>query len=202
MNINTIICISREFGSGGREVGKLLSEKLEIPVYDKEIISRVAKESDMSEEFVKNHEGSPIYSHILCVPMGHPIFGAKYDEVMTPEKLFHVQSKVIQEIAEEEKSCIFVGRCADVILQGRENCFRFFIHRPREERVQRIVETEHVSEKEALKMIKKTDWERSSYHNYYTGIKWGHPTNYDMILNMARMDIEKAVRIIEDYVKE
>ncbi len=201
MKTNTIICISREYGSGGRELAGLLSKELGIPVYDKEIISRVAKESDMSEEFVKNHEGSPVYSHILCVPMGHPVKGAEYDGIMTPEKLFHIQSKVIKEIA-EEGSCIFVGRCADIILQGYEDCYTFFIHRPRDKRVERIVETEHVSEKKAMKMIKKTDWERSSYHDYYTGIKWGHPSNYDMILNMARMDMEKAVKMIADYVKE
>lgn len=199
MNQDMIICISREYGSGGRELADKLSDKLGIPVYDKEIISRVAKEGDVSEEFVKNHEGNPVYSHILCVPIGHPAIGVQYDEIMTPEKLFHVQTEVIKDIA-KEGPCIFVGRCADVILQGYDHCYTFFIHSPKEKRIQRIMKTENVSEKEAKKMIKKTDWERSSYHDYYTGIKWGHPSNYDMILNMARMDEEKAVKVIIDYV--
>ena len=148
MKKNTIICISREFGSGGREVGQQLSKKLGIPFYDEEI-----------------------------------------------------QAHVIHELAAENESCIFVGRCADVVLKDHENCYSFFIHSPVEERIKRIVETEHVTERQAKKMIKQTDWERSSYHNYYTKQKWGDPGNYDLMINSARTGIQKAVEIIMDYVK-
>ena len=162
MKKNTIICISREFGSGGREVGQQLSKKLGIPFYDKEILARVAEESDMSEEFVKNHEENAVYSHIINVPIGHRFPGVDTEEIMTPEKLFMIQAHVIHE---------------------------------------RIVETEHVTERQAKKMIKQTDWERSSYHNYYTKQKWGDPGNYDLMINSARTGIQKAVEIIMDYVK-
>ena len=182
MKKNTIICISREFGSGGREVGQQLSKKLGIPFYDKEILARVAEESDMSEEFVKNHEENAVYSHIINVPIGHRFPGVDTEEIMTPEKLFMIQAHVIHELAAENESCIFVGRCA-------------------EERIKRIVETEHVTERQAKKMIKQTDWERSSYHNYYTKQKWGDPGNYDLMINSARTGIQKAVEIIMDYVK-
>ena len=194
MKKNTIICISREFGSGGREVGQQLSKKLGIPFYDKEILARVAEESDMSEEFVKNHEENAVYSHIINVPIGHRFPGVDTEEIMTPEKLFMIQAHVIHELAAENESCIFVGRCA-------ENCYSFFIHSPLEERIKRIVETEHVTERQAKKMIKQTDWERSSYHNYYTKQKWGDPGNYDLMINSARTGIQKAVEIIMDYVK-
>ena len=107
MKKNTIICISREYGSGGRAVGELLSEKLGIPFYDKEILSRVAKESDMSEEFVKNHEESATYSHILNVPIGHRFPGVETEEIMTPEKLFMIQAKVIHELASEHAQMWF-----------------------------------------------------------------------------------------------
>ena len=189
MKKNTIICISREYGSGGRAVGELLSEKLGIPFYDKEILSRVAKESDMSEEFVKNHEESATYSHILNVPIGHRFPGVETEEIMTPEKLFMIQAKVIHELALEHDSCIFVGRCADVVLKDHENCYSFFIHSPVKDRIKRLVETEGVSERQAKKMIKQTDWERSSYHNYYTKQKWGDPGNYDLMINSARTGI-------------
>ena len=192
MKKNTIICISREYGSGGRAVGELLSEKLGIPFYDKEILSRVAKESDMSEEFVKNHEESATYSHIFP--------GVETEEIMTPEKLFMIQAKVIHELASEHDSCIFVGRCADVVLKDHENCYSFFIHSPVKDRIKRLVETEGVSERQAKKMIKQTDWERSSYHNYYTKQKWGDPGNYDLMINSARTGIEKAAKIIIDYI--
>ena len=201
MKKNTIICISREFGSGGREVGQQLSKKLGIPFYDKEILARVAQESDMSEEFVKNHEENAVYSHIINVPIGHRFPGVDTEEIMTPEKLFMIQAHVIHELAAENESCIFVGRCADVVLKDHENCYSFFIHSPLEERIKRIVETEHVTERQAKKMIKQTDWERSSYHNYYTKQKWGDPGNYDLMINSARTGIQKAVEIIMDYVK-
>ena len=186
MKKNTIICISREFGSGGREVGQQLSKKLGIPFYDKEILARVAEE---------------VYSHIIKVPIGHRFPGVDTEEIMTPEKLFMIQAHVIHELAAENESCIFVGRCADVVLKDHENCYSFFIHSPLEERIKRIVETEHVTERQAKKMIKQTDWERSSYHNYYTKQKWGDPGNYDLMINSARTGIQKAVEIIMDYVK-
>ena len=106
MKKNTIICISREFGSGGREVGQQLSKKLGIPFYDKEILARVAEESDMSEEFVKNHEENAVYSHIINVPIGHRFPGVDTEEIMTPEKLFMIQAHVIHELAAENESCI------------------------------------------------------------------------------------------------
>ena len=201
MKKNTIICISREYGSGGRAVGELLSEKLGIPFYDKEILSRVAKESDMSEEFVKNHEESATYSHILNVPIGHRFPGVETEEIMTPEKLFMIQAKVIHELASEHDSCIFVGRCADVVLKDHENCYSFFIHSPVKDRIKRLVETEGVSERQAKKMIKQTDWERSSYHNYYTKQKWGNPGNYDLMINTAAVGINGAVETIKNYLK-
>ena len=186
MKKNTIICISREYGSGGRTVGELLSEKLGIPFYDKEILSRVAKESDMSEEFVKNHEESATYSHILNVPIGHRFPGVETEEIMTPEKLFMIQANVIHELAAENDSCIF---------------YSFFINSPIKDRIKRLEETEGVTERQAKKMIKQTDWERSSYHNYYTKQKWGDPGNYDLMINSARTGIEKAAQIIIDYIQ-
>ena len=201
MTENAIICISRECGSGGRDLGDRIGEMLGIPVYGKELISKVAKKSDMSEEYVKNHEENPSYSHILGVPIGHPTLGVQYDGIMTPEKLFLVQTEVIKEIAREEKSCVFVGRCADIILQGRENLYSFFVHAPREYRIERIMETENLSRREAKKKVKQIDWERSSYHDYYTGIKWGHPSNYDLVINTAKSGIDRAAGAIIEYIK-
>ena len=135
------------------------------------------------------------------MPIGHPALGVQYDGIMTPEKLFLVQTEVIKEIAREEKSCVFVGRCADIILQGRENLYSFFVHAPREYRIERIMETENLSRREAKKKVKQIDWERSSYHDYYTGIKWGHPSNYDLVINMAKSGIDRAASVIIEYIK-
>lgn len=201
MRENAIICISREFGSGGRDLGDHFGEMLGIPVYGKEWIAKVAQKSDMSEEYVRNHEENPAYSHIFGVPLGHPAPGVSYDEIMTPEKLFYIQSEIIQQIAKEEKSCVFVGRCADIILQSYENCYAFFIHAPMDYRIERIMRSENVTKKQAKKMVKQTDWERSAYHDYYTGIKWGHPSNYNLVINTAKTGIERAARVIAEYIK-
>ncbi|MDD4370080.1 MAG: cytidylate kinase-like family protein [Anaerostipes sp.] len=203
MRPNTLICISREYGSGGHEIGKLLSKKLGIPMYDKEIISHVAKEANVSEEFVKEKEGADNYSYIFGIPAGHGYMGnVDKNQIMTPKRLFEVQSRVIQKIAEKEGSCIFVGRCADIILQKYPGCHTFFIHSSSEERVKRLVATEGFTEKQAMKEMKKTDNERASYHNYYTKMKWGHPSNYELIINTGRTGLERGANIIVAYLED
>ena len=167
MKKKTIICISREYGSGGR-------------VYAATALTM---------------------RRLINVPIGHRFPGVETEEIMTPEKLFMIQANVIHELAAENDSCIFVGRCADVVLKDHENCYSFFIHSPIKDRIKRLEETEGVTERQAKKMIKQTDWERSSYHNYYTKQKWGDPGNYDLMINSARTGIEKAAQIIIDYIQ-
>lgn len=203
MRPNTLICISREYGSGGHEIAKILSEKLGIPMYDKEIISEVARAADVSEEFVRAKEGADNYSYIFGIPAGHGYMGdIDKNQIMTPKRLFEVQSMVIKQIADNEGSCIFVGRCADIILQKYPGCHTFFIHASEEERVKRLVATEGYTEKEALKAIKKTDNERASYHNYYTKMKWGHPSNYELVINTGKTGLERAANVITAYLED
>ena len=202
MRPNTIICISREYGSGGHEIAEKLSEDLGIKLFDKELIARVAKMADVSEEYISQREETGDYAYIFGVPIGHPATTPMDECILTPEKLFVIQSIAIRQIAEQEKSCIFVGRCADVILQKLPGCHSFFIHSSEAVRIQRIMDTEDVSEREAKRLMKKVDQERASYHNYYTKIKWGHPSNYELVINTGRTGIDKAVKVIESYLEE
>lgn len=202
MKPNTIICISREFGSGGHEIAEKLSRKLGIKLFDKEIISKVAEMGNLSEEYVERKGESRDFSFIFEVPPNaYLATDVNYDHVITSEKLFTLQSIAIKRMAEEEGSCIFVGRCADVILQEFENCYSFFICGSLEERIHRIKKIRGLTEKESKKLVKKTDRERASYHNFYTGVKWRHPSNYDLMINTTKMGIDKAVQVITDYVE-
>ena len=126
MKENRIICISREYGSGGHEIAEKLSEDLGIKFFDKELIARVAKMADVSEEYISRREETGDYAYIFGVPIGHPATTPMDECILTPEKLFIIQSIAIRQIAEQEKSCIFVGRCADVILQKIPGCHSFF----------------------------------------------------------------------------
>ena len=192
------ITISRQYGSGGRHIAALLSEKMGVPCYDSKLLLKEAERHGISQEIINEFKGKTSLLYAIGVMMSEESQDKK--RLTIPEKMFHAQKETVKRLA-QEGPCIFVGRCADVVLKDHENCYSFFIHSPLEERIKRIVETEHVTERQAKKMIKQTDWERSSYHNYYTKQKWGDPGNYDLMINSARTGIQKAVEIIMDYVK-
>ena len=192
------ITISRQYGSGGRHIAALLSEKMGVPCYDSKFLPKEAERHGISQEIINEFKGKTSLLYAIGVMMSEESQDKK--RLTIPEKMFHAQKETVKRLA-QEGPCIFVGRCADVVLKDHENCYSFFIHSPLEERIKRIVETEHVTERQAKKMIKQTDWERSSYHNYYTKQKWGDPGNYDLMINSARTGIQKAVEIIMDYVK-
>ena len=204
MTNHTIITIGRQFGSGGHEIGNRLSERLNIPLYDNNLISMAAHELSISQEAAEKVDetilGKFLSAYVVNMRDYTVFINDSNESVPLSDKVYEVQSSIINRLA-DRGPCIFVGRCADVVLKDHENCYSFFIHSPLEERIKRIVETEHVTERQAKKMIKQTDWERSSYHNYYTKQKWGDPGNYDLMINSARTGIQKAVEIIMDYVK-
>ena len=202
MKENRIICISREFGSGDHELGEHLSEKLGIKLFDSEIITKVAELCNVPEDFVEEQgEVRDFRGFLGVMPSGHAAADITRDFVVTSEKLFALQSIAIRQMAKDEGSCIFVGRCADVILQNQAECISVFVHSPLEDRIQRIMDLRQITEKEARKLIKRTDRERASYHNYYTKIKWGHPSNYHLVLNMGKLGMENAVDLISYYVE-
>lgn len=189
-----IITIAREHGSGGRLVGKLLSEKLGIPFYDKELLAITAKESGLSEDFINEMEDKQPKSFLYDLYMS-----ASPESVY--DHAFIVQSNIIKQIA-EDKSCIFVGRCADYVLRYDKNCIKVFIHAPIEDRIDRVVNVYHEAElKNAEKQVKKCDKRRAAYYNFNTQSQWGKAQNYDLCIN-SKVGIEKTADIIVDYIKE
>lgn len=186
---NRIITISREFGSGGRIIGKMVAEKLNIPCYDSELIQKNAQESGFTENYVKDTDESSL-SKFMSTAFSSRTFGLTNEDY-----LWGIQQKVIIDLAQKE-SCIIVGRCADYILREKADCLRIFIHASTEFRANRIVSIYGERTESPEQRIKEKDKRRAAYHRFYTGMKWGYAKNYDVSLDSERLGIDRCVESI------
>lgn len=202
-NKKLIITIGRQYGSGGAEVGKKLGKKLGMEVYDKEILRMTSNESGIRESYfhlADEKAGKKLLYRIVqsLIPENtNPSLGT---DVVSSDNLFRFQSSVIRKLAQEQ-SCIFIGRCAEHVLEGTENLVRVFIYADMDARVARIREKGYYAEEDILKNIKRMDKERREYHSYYTGKDWEALENYDLILNSATIGVDGCVECIEQYLK-
>ena len=198
MSDKKIITISREFGSGGRLIGKCLAEKLGVPYYDKELLDRIAEESGFSREMMEDAEkkakNSFLYS--LMSAMGTGESGP--ESLSLNERFFLAQFDTIRNIA-EEGSCVIVGRCADYILRGMSEATHVFVYAEEEDKIKRAVEEYGVLESEVKKMMKDTDKARANYYAYHTGRKWGEHVNYNLSIDSGYIGIEDIVELIIKY---
>ncbi len=197
-----IITIGREYGSGGREIGQAVAKALGIAFYDKQIISLAAKKSGLSDEFIANNEQRMRGGFMLNLAAASAYSGGFFSSQYLPlsESIFISQAQVIRDIANKE-SAVIVGRCADYILDGRQNTINVFIHAPQEERVKRIMRLHNVDEATAIKEIQVSDKERGNHYFRYTDRKWGKAQNYDICVNSALMGVEKTVEMLVDLAK-
>ncbi len=197
-----IITIGREYGSGGRQIGKALAERLGISYYDKEIITLAAKKSGLAEEFIAGNEQrvrSGLMHNFSATASYHTgFFSNQY--LPLSENIFIAQAQAIRDIAAKE-SAVIVGRCADYILEGRENTINVFIHAPMETRVKRIMELHGVDEATAIKEINRSDKERGNHYFRYTDMKWGKAQNYHVCINSALMGVDKTVEMLADLAQ-
>ena len=193
-NKNIIITIAREYGSGGRYVGKLLSEKLGIKLYDKSLISLVSDESGLSAEYIEENEQT-INGKLLAN------FNSQYyNNLSNDDNLFIAESNAIKEIASKE-SCIIVGRCADYILKNNDNVFSVFLYNSDESKVNRAVKYYGLNEKNALKEIQKINKSRENHYKYYTNKNWRDMSNYSLAINVDKFGVEKTADIIKESIK-
>ena len=186
---NRIITISREYGSGGRIIGRKLAEKLGIHCYDAELLQRIVEKSGYSADFV-NEKGENAPGGGLSMFMIDRSKGPTHQDT-----LWKVQSQVITELADKE-SCVIVGRCADYILQARADCLTVFIHAAFNKRVKRAIDEYGEPEETAEKSLRDMDKRRKSYYNYYTDKKWGEAKNYHVCLDSGELGIDKCVDIL------
>lgn len=188
-----IITISREFGSGGRFIGKQVAEKLGIAYYDKDIIAQIAEQSGFSPEYIqKNAELSPKKGLFAYAFAGRDATGKSIEDMV-----YEAQRKVILEIADKE-SCVIIGRNADYILKDHDDVLNVFIHGNIPEKTKRICELYKVTETEAAKMMADIDKRRMTNYRFYTDQKWGMAKNYTLSLNSSELGYDLCEKIIMD----
>jgi len=204
MDHKIIITIAREYGSGGREIGKQLAEQLKIPFYDKELITRTAEESGIDPDLFENADEKPSNPFWTSLAFNIGTFGSHIptmNDLPMNDRLFLLQSKTIRKIA-EEGSCVIVGRCADYILEKEENIIRFFIHADQEDKLKRVIHSYGIPEEGAQEFMKKTDRRRATYYDYYVGEKWGQINRYDLSINSSTLGIQATVDLLLKFVKQ
>lgn len=195
-----VITIGRQLGSGGKKTGEYLSEKLQIPCYDKELILLASQKSGLGKEFFEKMDEKSQHSffgNLFGFRTGY--MGDIAGNYLSSETLFNIQSDVIRSIAEKE-SCIFVGRCADYILRNYPNIITFFIRADLKDRIQTIVESRQITEEQARSMIEEADKKRAGYYNYFSNKTWGTATSYDLCINSSVLGLEQTAGFVEDYV--
>ena len=192
-----VICIGRQFGSGGREIGLAVSQKMGIPFYDKEILKKAAQDSGISQELFERADERPSSSFLYTLSIGAAPAFASYDDYLTDDKLFVFQSNTIRELA-KQGPCVFIGRCADYVLRQQPGMLSVFIHAPLEQRVLRIAKLRNVDEDKARALIRKTDKTRANYYNYYADGDWGRADRYDLALNTGKLPIPVAAQLLAD----
>ena len=200
---NLIITIARQYGSGGKTIGRMLAENIGVNCYNREILRMASDDSGIREELFNQADerlrNSPLFASSTRVYRGGLITPDK-DGFVSPDNLFNYQAKIIKELAGKE-SCVIIGRCADFVLKDCPNVISVFIHAPQEYCIRRGMERNSLNEKEMERFITKTDKYRGDFYHYYTGRIWNDARNYDLCLNSSKLGFDKCVDAIKAYAK-
>lgn len=198
---NNVIVISRQVGSGGDEIASKLSELINIPVYDKQKIVDLAKESGISENLFDGLEEHPTSSLLYSLVIGLKS-GSDASCIASPfhtDNVFGVQANIIRRLA-DNGSCIFLGRCADYILREHNNLTNVYIWASDDFRVNRVMNKIGLTHTEAVDYVSRIDKRRRSYYDFYTSKAWGDVENYDLTINPEKIGIDNSAKIIAEYV--
>lgn len=200
MNEKTfVINIGRQLGAGGRTLGHRLATHFRIGYYDKELLALAAKESGFCEEiFERNDERKGFFRSVLgtLVPI---MSGDFYNNQISDESLFRIQSDAIRKAAEEH-SCVFIGRCADYVLRDKQRVVNVFISADREDRARRLMERHNIDRRAALKLIETGDDHRANYYNFYSSGTWGSADTYHLCINSGALGMDGTFELIKDFV--
>ena len=205
MSKKLIITIARQYGSGGREIGERVAKMLDIPIYDRELITDAASKGNLNENVLKTADESAASSLLYTLAMGSNVLGTTMHfgyKMPLNDKLFILQSETIKEYA-AGGSCVIIGRCADYVLRDEPNILRLFIYGDLDHRQARVAERHpELKSSQIIDVINKTDKRRSSYYNFYTGNKWGKYDNYDMAINSSTLGIDGTAELIVALAKK
>lgn len=198
MGNNMIYTIGRQYGSGGKEIGTKLAEKLGIKCYDRELLERASKESGLCQELFENHDEKPTNSFLYSLVMDTYSLGyssSSYMDIPINHKVFLAQFDTIKKLA-SEGPCVIVGRCADYALEEFDNVVNAFITADVETRAKRIAGLYDMSLSKATDAVIKTDKRRASYYNYYSNKKWGAVQSYHICIDSAQIGVDGAVDML------
>ena len=198
---NMVITIGRQYGSGGREVGRRLASRLEIPYYDKEILSEASKDSGICEELFEDHDEKPTRSFLYSLVTGVQTHGnpsTMYMDMPLNHRIFLAQFDTIRRLA-GNGPCVVVGRCADYVLRADKNVGTVVLKADMEHRIARAIER-GAEPSRAQDFVKRRDKERASYYNYYATTTWGDVNNYDLVLDTGKIGYDGTVDMILAYI--
>lgn len=193
MGKQLIISVGREFGSGGHVIAEELARRFELPLYDNNLLEHIAEEKEISHESLKKYDERPKNRLFSRTVRG-------YSNSMQ-ENLANMQFDYLKKKAAAGESFVIVGRCSETILKGFDGLVTIFVLGDPDVKAERIRKVYGVSEEEARRMMKREDWNRKSYHNYYCKGKWGDSRNYDFSINSSRLGIEKTVDMLENCIR-
>ncbi|MFI3231042.1 MAG: cytidylate kinase-like family protein [bacterium] len=204
MDKKVTITICRQFCSGGLDTAKVLSEKLNIPYYDREIVEMASKKTGISLAMFENADEKPTNSFLYSIALGthNANFFNQSNDLLTNDKLFNMQSEIVREIA-EDRSCIMVGRCTDYILRDTPSIIRVYLMADMQDRIERFKKLEKSNDfkgKDIQSVLRKMDKKRESYYNYYTGRDWDNINNYDIVINTTKIGIENTANQIINHM--
>ncbi len=199
---NYVITIGRRFGSGGRELGKLLASALGIEYYDKELLCEVAKIAGVSTEFIeKSDERLPsFFSGMMSFSPGYnPISCYVGTTPVSEDNIYCTLNDVIKMVT-QRSSCVIVGRSADYILREHPRCLNIFVHAPMEDCINRIINRTDMTMEQARHLAEKTNKLRANYYNFYTDKRWGDASSYDMTFDSSRIPMDDIVEMVKLHV--
>ena len=198
MKVQTIITVGRQYGSGGRYVAKLLAEKLDIPFYDKQLLTEAAHDSGINEELMESYDerqGKNLFFSLLGGSQGRVDAGSLYLDMPLNHRIFLAQFDTIRRIA-GEGPCVIVGRCADYVLRDQDNVLNVFVKADTDHRLERIVRYNGADPMKAEEILRKADKQRAAYYNYFATGTWGDVSNYDLCVDTGTLGIEGCVEVI------
>ena len=196
---NLIITFGRQYGSRGKELAGILAKKLDLPIYDEDMIKLASKELDIDENILKKDEEAPRNELVHALTAGS-MFAAKENEASTSDKMFDIQSQIILDLA-KKSSCIIVGRCSNYVLdQAKIPTTDIFVVANLEDRIKHIADRDNLNYEKAKQHVNKTEKRREAYFNYYTSYEWGNPQYYDLCVNTSNKDMDELAEHIARYI--
>ena len=203
MNEKFVITIGRQLGSGGHQIGKKLAGELSISFYDKELIQIASQESGLGKEFFEQADEKTSHSLLggLFDSRSSLMDGMYVNNYLSNEALFKIQSDVIRQLS-EQKSCLFLGRCADYILNQHPRSVNVFIAADMADRIKRIADIDKLTKTKAKEFLDKTDKQRAEYYNYYSGRIWGAAGSYHLCINSSVLGIDQTADFIRRFTQQ